>query len=130
MACHGKFFTYGNTPEFTNIGHTYVICDADGKNERSYACTPTGMQAGHSIQSHDGAMVAADGDDYISLIDFDEAEGACAFRPVAAHRSSMKSNFVHPHPSFSNDDRYIVFGSDFSGKDRGNIYLVDLHSKK
>jgi Tol biopolymer transport system component len=42
----------------------------------------------------------------------------------------MSGNFVHPHPSFSMDDRYLLFASDFAGKDRGNIYLVDLNSKR
>ncbi|MGI5899157.1 MAG: oligogalacturonate lyase family protein [Christensenellales bacterium] len=129
IACHGKFFSYGDKPKFKNIRHTWIISEPDGKNERVYTCLPKGAQAGHSIQSHDGSMVAADGNDFVTLLDFDNDDMTCTFRPVATHSSTMSGNFVHPHPSFSLDDRYIVFATDMGGKDRGNIYLVDLHSK-
>jgi oligogalacturonide lyase len=129
IACHGKYFSYGDTPKFKNIRHTWIISEPDGKDEHSYTCLPGGMQAGHSIQSHDGTMIAADGNDYVTLIELNDTDMTCTFRPVATHKSTMSGNFVHPHPSFSNDDRYIVFASDMGGKDRGNIYLVDLLSK-
>lgn len=123
---HGKFCRYD--PKYKVFKRTWGIMDWDGANEKVYDCPP-GKNAGHSIMSHDGSMVACDGDEYINLLSFDEEAGTCRFNPVAWHNSTGRSNFVHPHPSFSEDERYILYASDMGGKDEGNIYLVDLSSK-
>lgn len=129
VAFHGKLFSYGSEPVFIKTGNTWGICDADGGNERIYRCEPKGKQAGHSIISHNGNMIVCDGDDCINEVILDDGTRTCTFRPLAVHASSMSGNFVHPHPSFSHDDRYVVFATDRGGEDRGNIYLIDLASK-
>ncbi len=129
IAYHGKFFKYDNEMNLKNIDHTWGIMDVDGGNDKYWSCKPRGKQAGHSIMSSDGSMIVADGDDNISLVKrYDD--GTAIFEPLVAHNSSMSGNFVHPHPSFSSDDRYIVFATDNKGADGGNIYLIDLYSKK
>ncbi|MGN0763302.1 MAG: hypothetical protein ACI4MK_07930, partial [Aristaeellaceae bacterium] len=77
-----------------------------------------------------GAMVAADGNEFISLLERNDADMTCTLRPIARHDSTMSGNFVHPHPSFSLDDRYVVFATDRGGQDRGNIYLIDLQDRR
>ena len=130
IAFHGKKYIYGNKPEFSITEHTWGMCETDGSNERIYRCLPKGRKADHSIMSHSGKWIAADGNnEYISLIQRNDDTMTCTFTPIARHDSSMSGNFVHPHPSFSPDDRYIVFATDRKGKDRGNIYLIDLERR-
>lgn len=130
IAFHGKKYTYGDTPSFQIVQHTWGICGLNGEDERIYAFPPGERHAVHSIMSHDGTMVAADGQTFISLLDRDDATMTCTLRPIARHDSTMSGNFVHPHPSFSPDDRYVVFATDRGGKDRGNICLIDLWDKR
>lgn len=129
IAYHGKFSRFDeDSNRFVNIGHTWGMMNADGSNDRYYQC-PEGMQAGHSIMSYNGKMVTADGNGFISLLEFDDVKMKVYFKHIFAHRSSMKNNFVHPHPSFSNDDRYILFATDFGMDKTGNVYLLDIQSK-
>lgn len=129
VAYHGKFFQIGDDFSFKNIRHTYGIMNRDGTGDRWYTCLPLGKQAGHSIISHNGRLIAADGDDWISFVRLSEADQTATFEPVIRHQSTMRGNFVHPHPSFSPDDRFILYATDHGGEDQGNIYLVDLKSK-
>lgn len=129
IAYHGKFFSVSQKAEFTNIGHTWGIMNKDGSEDKYYLCEGR-RQAGHSSISFNGKLVVADGDGDISLMEFDDIKMEAFFKPIFRHNSSMKGNFVHPHPAFSCDDRFIVFGTDFGDKkSSGNIYLIDLHSK-
>ena len=129
VAFHGKYYSYGNTPEFKITGRSWGMCDCDGKNEKIYFCRGD-FRPAHSIMSHDESMIVADGNEYIMRITLDNSSMTCTFTPLTRHASTMSSNFVHPHPSFSRDDRYIVFATDSGGRDRGNIYLIDLNDKK
>jgi len=128
VAYHGKFFSFDNHANFKNINHTWGIMNADGTGDKYWSCLPRGKQAGHSIVSHDGKLFVADGDGYISFVKL-HAGGTATFEPIVAHNSTMSGNFVHPHPSFSNDDRYVIYATDSGGQDKGNIYMVDLWSK-
>lgn len=127
VAFHGKLFEYGDSPEFRNIGNTWGCCEFYTGDERVYRCVPSNMQAGHSIVSHDGRKIVADGGGCISYVKLDDAAGTCTFEPIIRHGSSMSCNFVHPHPSFSIDDRYVIFATDRKGRDSGNIYLIDMY---
>lgn len=129
IAYHGKFYSYDNQANFKNIGHTWGLMNVDGTEDVYWHCRPKGHQAGHSIISHDQTMIVADGDNNISFIHCQD-DGTAIFEKIAAHNSTMSGNFVHPHPSFSGDDRYIVFASDMGGENRGNIYIIDLQSKE
>lgn len=123
---HGKFYTVDEAGKFRNIGHTWGRMKADGSDDAYYRC-PVGVEAGHSSMSAAGDIVA-DGNGTISLMELRESTGEAAFRPIFRHESSMAGNFVHPHPCFGPDGRYIAFATDFAGRDRGNVYLLDLHS--
>ena len=125
---HGKFYAYDNNCNFKNIGHTWGIMNVDGTGDKYWHCLPKGKQAGHSIMSHDGKSIVADGDGYLSYVVLHD-DGTATFEPIVAHNSTMSGNAVHPHPSFSNDDRYVIYATDHGGADKGNIYLVDLKSK-
>lgn len=125
IAYHGKYYTINPNGKFRATGHTWGRMNNDGSGDISYRCRD-GRQAGHSCASSDGKLVVADGNDYISLLEFHEESREVSFRNLFRHDSSMSSNFVHPHPVFSSDDRYIAFCTDFRGRNRGNIYLLDL----
>lgn len=130
VAYHGKFFTLDDeTGRYRNIGHTWGSMKPDGTDDRYYRC-PSGRQAGHSSISNDGMLVVADGNQMLSLIRFEEESGTLAFEPIFRHQSTEKGNFVHAHPCFSLDDRYIAFCTDFGGTDGGNVYLLDLQSRR
>lgn len=128
IAYHGKFFKIDENERFKNIGHTWGSMNVDGTDDKFYRCL-RGLQAGHSSMSFNQRMIVTDGNDYLSLLRLDETNAEADFEPIFRHKSSMKANFVHAHPCFSNDDRYIAFCTDFMGKDQGNLYLLDLKSK-
>ena len=129
VAYHGKFSKYDDKCNFNHINHTWGIMNVDGTNDKFWNCVPRPKQAGHSIISHDGKSIAADGNGCISYVIRND-DGSATFETIVEHNSTMSGNFVHPHPSFSNDDRYIVYATDSGGADKGNIYLVDLKSKE
>ena len=129
VAYHGKFYAFGNTPGFKNINHTWGIMDIDGNNDKYWSMLPRPSQAGHSIMSHDCKMIVCDGGQNISFVVLND-DGTANLKPIVAHNSTKNRNFVHPHPSFCNNDRYIVYATDNDGQDRGNIYLVDLKSRR
>ncbi|WP_186446211.1 oligogalacturonate lyase family protein [Paenibacillus cremeus] len=129
IAYHGKFFKIDKHEKFKNIGHTWGSMNLDGTDDTYYQCL-RGLQAGHSSMSNNLQMTVTDGNDFLSLLHVDASKGEADFEPIFRHQSSMKSNFVHAHPCFSNDDRYIAFCTDFKEKDRGNLYLLDLQSKR
>jgi oligogalacturonide lyase len=43
---------------------------------------------------------------------------------LCRHNTSWKYQYSHPHPIFTNDDRYVIFGSDRDGYN--NIYMVPV----
>lgn len=128
IAYHGKFYTIDDKERFKNIGHTWGSMNVDGTDDKFYRCLH-GLQAGHSSMSLNQQTIVTDGNDCLSLLRLDESKAEADFEPIFRHKSSMKANFVHAHPCFSNDDRYIAFCTDFMGKDRGNLYLLNLQSK-
>ncbi|WP_405451597.1 hypothetical protein [Paenibacillus sp. HJGM_3] len=128
IAYHGKFYAVGDEGRYKNIGHTWGSMNADGTDDRYYRCLH-GKQAGHSSMSQQGRQVVADGNDYLSMVRLHEGTQEAEFVPLYRHGSSMKGNFVHAHPCFSNDDRYIAFCTDHGGTHKGNVYLLDLHSQ-
>jgi len=70
-----------------------------------------------------------DGNGLLCFLELVEETREAVFHPIFRHRSTMSGNFVHPHPCFSPDNRWIAFCTDMDGADRGNLYLLDLHSK-
>jgi len=77
-------------------------------------------QTGH-IHSNDERLIVGDGGSVIRLWRWDGSryDGP---RALCEHRSTMKTQYQHPHPRFSPDGSYVVFTSDMFGY--GNVYQV------
>ncbi|MBS1156892.1 MAG: ogl [Proteobacteria bacterium] len=96
----------------------------------------------HLMSNYDGTLLVGDGcntpvdvsdtsahkvenDPFIYV--FDVAAKTC--KPVVSHNSSWKvyrnnRQVTHPHPSFTPDDKRVLFTSDFEGEPA--LYLADL----
>lgn len=88
----------------------------------------------HLMSNHDGSLLVGDGsgtpidmtdagaqktdsNPYIYLFDLKQRTA----RPVVTHNSSWKvyrdnRQVTHPHPSFTTDDRHVLYTSDFEGE--------------
>ena len=93
-----------------------------------------GPRPGH-IQSNsdntlvvgDGAYLSAsdkDGNQYIGLMT--HVSGNVQIRRLAWHGSSWRTQASHGHPSFSPDDRWVIYNSDAGQCD--NVYMADVQS--
>lgn len=130
-------------PKIFNNGK---LCSLNPKNleEEIIADLP---RCSHFITSCDDTMVVADGampdeqfmtpelvkdedmvkpeDLFIYLVDLNNGN----YQRLVAHKSSFKtyghSQDTHPHPTFTPDNKSIVFTSDFEGLPA--IYLVDIN---
>ncbi len=125
IAYHGKFFTVNDDFRFKKIFDTFGIMNVDGSEDKYYKC-PSDLKPGHSCISPNENIIICDSANFISSITLNNRTMEIEYDNLYRHNSTMSSNFVHPHPSFSNDGRYVVFATDRGGMDRGNIYLLDL----
>lgn len=128
IAYHGKFFTVDENFKFKKILDTYGMMNTDGSEDRYYKC-PQDFKPVHSCMSPREDMIICDGADFLSIIKLNNETMEVEYENIHRHNSTMSCNFVHPHPSISNDGRYVVFATDRGGRDKGNIYLLDLYSK-
>ncbi|HHV95595.1 MAG TPA: hypothetical protein GXX37_03830 [Clostridiaceae bacterium] len=128
IAYHGKFFTVNEELRFEKILDTFGTMNIDGSEDKYYKC-PKGLSPIHSCMSPTEDLIICDQKNYLSIIKFNDETMELEYENIYRHDSTMSCNFVHPHPSISNDGRYVVFATDRGGKDKGNIYLLDLHSK-
>lgn len=85
----------------------------------------------HLMSNHDGSLIVGDGsgdDPYLHL--FDLRPGVAApHRRIARHDSSWRVHkgnrqVTHPHPSFTPDNRAVLFSSDRDGEPA--LYLAQL----
>ena len=82
----------------------------------------------HLMSNHDGSLIVGDGsgdDPYLHLFDIQ----AGTQRRLARHDSSWRvlhgnRQVTHPHPSFTPDDRAVLFSSDCDGEPA--LFLADL----
>ncbi|MFO1325971.1 MAG: oligogalacturonate lyase family protein [Rubrivivax sp.] len=82
----------------------------------------------HLMSNHDGRLIVGDGsgsDPYLHLFDL----RAGTQRPLARHDSSWRvrhgnRQVTHPHPSFTPDERAVLFTSDRDGEPA--LYLAEL----
>jgi hypothetical protein len=91
---------------------------------------PSGMQAyGHFTSNSTDEVLVTDGvidDRSIHLVTPDWRNGTASWTKLCTHGSSFGVQDVHPHPIFSNDDRYVLFTSDaHNEKLKGHLYIVD-----
>ena len=93
-----------------------------------------GRRPGHIQSNSDNTLVVGDGgylgsDDkdgnqYISLMT--HPDGRAKVRRLCWHGTSGRTQSSHGHPSFSPDDRWVIYNSDAGGSD--NIYMADVQS--
>jgi oligogalacturonide lyase len=82
----------------------------------------------HLMSNHDGSLIVGDGSDedpYLHLFDLQ----AASQRPIARHDSSWRVHkgnrqVTHPHPSFTPDDRAVLYSSDCDGEPA--LFLAEL----
>lgn len=121
--------------------HDRWICVADPltlKNEAVLTMPP----CSHLYSNYDGSLAVGDGcdtpqdvadasghehenDPFLYLFDLRSK----ATRKICEHRTSWKvlrndRQVTHPHPSFTPDDKRVLFSSDFEGEPA--VYLADL----
>lgn len=65
-----------------------------------------------------------DGGQYLGLMTY--VNGRVQERRLAWHGTSGRTQASHGHPSFSPDDRWVVYNSDVETCD--NVYMADVHS--
>lgn len=117
------------------------ICSLDPQTLQSKRLTPM-PPCSHLMSNHDGSLLIGDGcdspadvadqdshqiktDPYLHLFDLK----AGTERAVARHDSSWKvykgnRQVTHPHPSFTPDQRQVLYSSDAEGEPA--LYLADL----
>ena len=107
------------------------ICRLDPQTLQSTVLT-TMPPCSHLMSNHDGSLIVGDGspnehgsDPYLHL--FDLARGTS--RPLARHDSSWRvykrnRQVTHPHPSFTPDNRAVLYTSDCDGEPA--LFLAEL----
>jgi len=93
-----------------------------------------GQRPGHIQSNSDNSLVVGDraflsrddkeGGKYMSLMT--HANGRVQVRRLAWHGSSGLTQNSHGHPSFSPDDRWVIYNSDAEKSD--NVYMADVQS--
>ncbi len=101
----------------------------DGTGERRYEYKPGAKSMHVQVNSRetlgiaDGYFVPGgpeDGNNYMSLVRYEE--GLAKQEMLCVHGTSWKTQHSHPHPVFTPDDKYVIFGSDMGGK--SNVYMA------
>jgi oligogalacturonide lyase len=93
-----------------------------------------GQRPGHIQSNSDNSLVVGDraylgpedkeGGRYLGLMT--HVNGRVQMRRLAWHGTSWRTQASHGHPSFSPDDRWVVYNSDVEKCD--NVYLVEVNS--
>lgn len=126
------------------VGFQYSLVSGEQREEFNAFVRPDGTwirqyllpgpRPGHIQSSSDNSLVVGDrgslrpddkdGGRYMSLIT--HGNGPAAVRRLCQHNSSWKTQYSHPHPIFSPDDKWVLFNSDDQG--RHNVYLAEVAS--
>jgi oligogalacturonide lyase len=109
-----------------------VFVNPDGRSPEAFRYlwgSPNHVQvAGDETRGvGDGAFPTegfAEGSSYISLIRYRDERAIVT--PLCRHDSSWKTQHSHPHPVFSQDDRFVYFNTDRGG--RSNVYRAPVVS--
>jgi oligogalacturonide lyase len=138
-SCVHEYFTQQG-----DVGFQYSLDREGGREEYNAFIRPDGTwvrqylfpgrRPGH-VQSNsdnsllvgDGAYLSAndrEGRQYIGLMT--HVNGRVQVRRLAWHGTSWLTQASHGHPSFSPDDRWVVYNSDVEKAD--NVYMADVES--
>lgn len=103
------------------------ICSLDPRTLHSTVLA-TMPPCSHLMSNHDGTLIVGDGsgdDPYLHLFDLQRGTAM----PLARHDSSWRvykrnRQVTHPHPSFSPDNRRVLYTSDVDGEPA--LFLAEL----
>ena len=103
------------------------ICSLDPRTLHSTVLA-TMPPCSHLMSNHDGTLIVGDGsgdDPYLHLFDLQRGTAM----PLARHNSSWRvykrnRQVTHPHPSFSPDNRRVLYTSDVDGEPA--LFLAEL----
>ncbi|KIL52123.1 oligogalacturonate lyase family protein [Jeotgalibacillus soli] len=95
------------------------LADKQGHN---ITTIPLPFYCNHYHSNKDNTLLVGDGVEDLVLIDLSGEEAV--METLCSHETSWNTQQTHCHPTFSWDNRYILFTSDREGT--CNLYLVDL----
>ncbi len=139
-SCVHEYFTQQG-----DVGFQYTLDRKDGRLEEYNAFIRpdgtwirqylfAGPRPGHIQSNSDNSLLIGDrayvspedkeGGQYLGLMT--HVNGRVQLRRLAWHGTSWRTQNSHGHPSFSPDDRWVVYNSDAEKSD--NVYLADVQS--
>ncbi len=138
-SCVHEYFTQQG-----DVGFQYSLDREGGREEYNAYIRPDGTwirqylfpgpRPGHIQSNSDNSLVVGDrgylgrddkeGGKYMSLMT--HTNGRVEVRRLAWHGSSGLTQASHGHPSFSPDDRWVIYNSDAEKSD--NVYMADVQS--
>jgi len=105
----------------------FINPDGSGMEKFDYYPGPKSMHvqvnSTETFGVADGAYISedfGDAENVMSLVKYEK--GVAKQRILCRHDTSWKTQPSHPHPIFTPDDRYVIFGSDRLGNN--NIYMA------
>jgi len=138
-SCVHEYFTQQG-----DVGFQYSLDRGDVREEYNAFVRPdgtwvrqylfSGARPGHIQSNSDNSLVVGDrahlgpddkeGGQYLGLMT--HVNGRVQLRRLAWHGTSWRTQASHGHPSFSPDDRWVVYNSDAEKCD--NVYMADTQS--
>jgi len=138
-SCVHEYFTQQG-----DVGFQYSLDRPGGREEYNAFIRPDGtwirqylfpgLRPGHIQSNSDNSLLIGDrayvspedkeGGQYLGLMT--HVNGQVQIRRLAWHGASWRTQNSHGHPSFSPDDRWVVYNSDAEKTD--NVYLADVQS--
>jgi oligogalacturonide lyase len=118
------------------VYNSVLFLDMNGKRVAEYELP--GRRSGHVQSSSDNSLLVADG--YFPDPDMEQEsgrrflalqhprDGRLDVEKLCRTDTSWKTQLSHPHPTFSPDDRFVVFSSDRGGAN--GAYVADLTSRR